>query len=163
MKTLMKYITLVIFLAVVFAPFNSLGAKSVFLKGNNLTPEEKEFLNTAYTDESRKVYFFKKCAEKFPDAGFTKILNSEQNHVSTLESVYNKYEIDIPKDLDFSSVTIPASKDDVCSTALKMEKDNVEMYKKFLTSVTNTFLKTVFEDLRDITINRNIPAVEKCK
>lgn len=159
----MKYIAVVIFLAVVFAPYNSLGAKSVIYPGNNLTQEEKEFLNTAYKDESRKAYFFKKCSEKFPDAGFLKIMNSEQNHVTTLESVYNRYEITIPSDMDFSSVTIPASMDEACSTALKLEKDNVEMYKKFLTSVTNTFLKTVFEDLRDITINRNIPAVEKCK
>lgn len=163
MKTLMKYITAIIFIALVFAPLQSLGAKSVFLKGNNLTPEEIEFLNTAYKDESRKAYFFKKCGEKFPDAGFVKIMNSELNHVSTLESVYNKYEIAILNDMDFNSVTIPATVDEACSTALKMEKDNVEMYKKFLTSVTNSFLKTVFEDLRDITLNRNIPALEKCK
>jgi hypothetical protein len=51
-----------------------------------------------------KVYFFKKVIEKFPNAsGFAKILNSEQNHTSTLESVYNKYEIALPLEMDFSS------------------------------------------------------------
>lgn len=164
MKTLTKYFALVIFLAVIFIPFNSLGAKTIFYSGNNLSPEEIEFLNAAYKDECRDQYFFKKAYEKFPDAGaFAKIMNSEQNHMSALESVFNKYDIETPKNLDFSDIVIPSSSDEACATGLKFEKENVEMYKKFLLSVSNTFLKTVFEDLRDITINRNIPALEKCK
>lgn len=164
MKTLTKYFLLVVFLIAIFAPFNSLGAKSNLYIGSALTPEEIEFLNTAYYDESRKIYFFKKVIEKFPDAtGFAKILNSEQNHTGTLETVYNKYEIELPKNMDFSSVVLPSNVDEACTMGLKFEKDNAEMYQKFLKSVTNTFLKTVFEDLKDITINRNIPAVEKCK
>lgn len=164
MKTLTKYLVIVVFLIAIFAPLNSLGAKSNFYIGNTLTPEETEFLNTAYKDESRKIYFFKKVIEKFPNStGFAKILYSEQNHASTLETVYNKYEIELPKDMDFSSVIIPSTPDEACTIALKFENDNVEMYQKFLKSVTNAFLKTVFEDLKDITINRNIPAVEKCK
>lgn len=164
MKTLTKYFLIAAFLFVLFAPLNSLGAKTNFYIGSNLTPQEIEFLNTAYNDESRKIYFLKKVIEKFPGStGFAKILSSEQNHASTLESVYNKYEIELPKDMDFSAVVIPTTLDEACAMALKFENDNVEMYQKFLKSVTNTFLKTVFEDLRDITINRNIPAVEKCK
>jgi len=164
MKTLTKYLALVIFLTVIFIPFNTLGAKTVFHTGNNLTPEEIEFLNTAYKDECRDKYFFKKISEKFPDiSAFSKIMNSEQNHVSALESIYNKFEIETPKNMDFSDVVIPSSSDDACSIGLKYERENVEMYKKFLLSVSNTLLKTVFEDLRDITINRNIPALEKCK
>jgi hypothetical protein len=163
MKTLMKYFIIVVFLIAIFAPFNSLDAKSNFYTGSTLTPEEIEFLNTAYKDEAKCQYFFKKVMEKFPDAGFAKIMNSEQNHVSTLESVYNKYEIALPTNLDFSTITIPSSVDEACSIGLKYEQDNVEMYKNFLKNVTNTFLKTVFEDLRDITTYRNIPAVEKCK
>jgi hypothetical protein len=164
MKTLIKYFALVIYLAVIFIPFNSLGAKTIFYSGTNLTPEETEFLISAYKDECRDKYFFKKAYEKFPDASaFAKIMNSEQNHMSALESVFNKYDIETPKNLDFSDIVMPSNSDEACALGLKYEKENVEMYKKFLLSVTNNFLKTVFEDLRDITINRNIPALEKCK
>ncbi len=164
MKTLTKYFLLAIFLFVVFTPFNSLGAKSNYNYGNNLTPEELGYLNAAYKDECKDQYFFKKAIEKFPDAsGFIKIMNSEQNHVTTLEGVFNKYEIEIPKNLDFSDIVIPTALDNACAMGLKFEKENVDMYQNFLKTVTNNYLKTVFEDLRDITINRNIPAVEKCK
>lgn len=163
MKSLIKYFITIFFLIIVFAPFKTLGARSIIMSENNLTPEETEFLNTAYKDEAKCQYYFQKIKEKFPDAGFTKILNSEQNHVITLEGIYNHYEIAIPQNLDFSALVIPATLEEACRTGLKYENENVEMYKNFLTSVTDKYLKTVFEDLRDITINRNIPAVEKCK
>jgi hypothetical protein len=163
MRLFIKFFLVIIFFIVILTPFNSLGAKSHFYQSNNLTAEEIEFLNTAYKDEVKCQYYFKKVMEKFPDAGFAKIFNSEQNHVTTLETIYNKYGLEIPKDMDFSALLIPSSLSEVCVIGLKFEKDNAEMYQKFLKTVTNTVLKTVFEDLRDITINRNIPAVEKCK
>lgn len=162
MKTLTKYFLSAIFLLIIITPFNSLGAKSIY-HGGTLTPEEIGYLNSAYKDECRDQYFFKKAYEKFPASGFAKIMNSEQNHISTLESIFNKYEIEIPKNLDFSDVVVPAVLDDACAMGLKLEKENVEMYQNFLKNVTNNYLKTVFEDLRDITINRNIPAIDKCK
>jgi hypothetical protein len=165
MKTFIKSTALAISLIMMLASINLLGAKiSYNSAGDELTPQEIEFLIAAYKDEARGEYLFKKITEKFPDAtGFIKILSSEQNHVTTLEAIFIRYELEIPKNLDFSDMKIPSSVDEACTIATAYEKENVEMYKKFLNNVSNKYLKTVFEDLRDISIYRNIPAIEKCK
>lgn len=85
------------------------------------------------------------------DAGnpFTNIIKAEENHISMLIPLFEKYEFEVPVDTSSEHLIDVESINAALETGVQAEIDNIAMYEQFLEAELPDDIREVFVELRD--------------
>jgi hypothetical protein len=118
-------------------------------------------INDEYVAYSTYDAVIKKLGSVRP---FSMIINAEEQHISRLKSIYTKYGIKIPSNKFLGTIKSPTTIKDACQTGVMAEIANVNLYKDELIPVVKNYedITLVFTDLMTASLQKHLPAFEKC-
>lgn len=118
-------------------------------------------INDEYAAYSTYDVVIKKLGSVRP---FSMIINAEEQHISRLKSIYTKYGIKIPSNKFLGTIKSPITIKDACQTGVTAEIANVNLYKDELIPVVKNYedITLVFTDLMTASLQKHLPAFEKC-
>lgn len=129
----------------------------------DISQAELDALNQTINDEYKARAIYSKVIAKFGDIKpFSNIINAETTHASELTQLYIKYDLDVPVDDWESKVPEFETVSDACAAAVQAEIDNAALYDELLSNVDNQDIIAVFTSLRDASLNKHLPAFERC-
>jgi hypothetical protein len=129
----------------------------------SLDAETQQAMIDSINDEYRARAFYNAVIEKFGSVRpFTNIVRSENNHVNLWENLFAKYGIAVPADSFAGNVSVPDTLKAACEMGVEAEIDNVAMYDRFLTFVTQSDLQAAFTQLRQVSQEKHLTAFERC-
>ncbi len=142
------------------------GAQDLDYSAETLPKDVVESLNLAISDEYKAQTTYAGVLEKFGSIRpFSMIVKAEEQHISQLKSLYDKYGVEIPENTWEGSVQIPETVKEACEVGIVAEIENVNLYKdKLLPTVTEySDITSVFTNLMNASQNKHLPAFEKCR
>lgn len=119
-------------------------------------------LATAMQDEYMARDTYQAVIDEFGDnRPFTMIVRSEEQHVSAIKAIYDKYGLDIPE--ANTNVTVPDSFAAACAQGVDIEQADIALYDDTVLPVVRDYpdMVKVFTNLRDASKN-HLVAFEKC-
>lgn len=130
----------------------------------NLPENVQKALSTAINDEYKAEATYQKVIDTFGEIRpFIMIKRAENQHINSLEAIYEKYGIPIPKNNLADSVPIFASIAEACQAGVDAEIDNVAIYDNLFDIVKDyDDITSVFTILRNASQNNHLPAFQKC-
>jgi hypothetical protein len=78
---------------------------------------------------------------------FSNIIYSEEQHISMLQALFERYGVEVPEDHGSNFVLGFETKEDAFKLGVQAEIENIDMYEKFLKQDLNDDVKVVFERL----------------
>lgn len=121
-------------------------------------------LQSALDDERRAEAAYAAVIKKFGSVRpFSNIVRAERQHQALLLSLFETYHVPVPANA-WESASQPdfATLRDACGEAARAEVANAEMYDKLLAAVTEPDVRAVFEQLRDNSRYKHLPAFQRC-
>ena len=131
---------------------------------DELDPEIQEALYKAIQDEYKAKALYEATIDKFGFIRpFSMIVRAEEQHISSLRSIYDKYGLTIPEP-ESLSLSIPESLSDVCQLGVAAEIENVDLYKKELLPKVSKYsdITSVFTNLMNASQEKHLPAFRRC-
>lgn len=126
----------------------------------------KSALLMAIDDEYRAYSTYVSVMEKFGEIKpFVNIAQAELRHIEALENLLIKYGIEIPKSPYLTSLlAAPESVSAACAIGVQAEIDNAKLYDEKLMPLSQGYedIQTVFQNLRDASQERHLPAFQRC-
>jgi rubrerythrin len=127
------------------------GAKGALNSGRLTLPQ---MLTFAIQDEYLAQARYNEILRNFGDIRtFVQIKEAELRHINALLSLFERYQVQIPKDTSQLYVTTPVTLKDAYASGVQGEIDNIAMYNKFLTFDLPADARTVFTQLRNASLN----------
>jgi hypothetical protein len=142
-----------------------LGIENLEYPVGNLTEPIKTALNSAIDDEYHALSFYEAVIAKFGTIRpFIMIKGAEEQHIASLKSIYDKYGLVPPKNTWSGKISAPTTLQEACQAGVDAEIANADLYKdKLLPSVSSyTDITLVFENLMNASLQKHLPAFEKC-
>ncbi len=125
--------------------------------------DDKSLLDRAYQDEWKAKSRYEAVLTLFGSMRpFSMLTQAESRHLALLEESYRVKGLIAPRLLKLDQKTYQSAKD-ACTDSLLAEKANVALYDELLTETSDENLVHVFSILRDASLNRHIPALERCQ
>ena len=120
----------------------------------------KVALDTALDDERRAKAFYKAVMEKFGDRKpFSNIIHSEQRHANALIAQYERLNLPIPDDhWENHSFIVPNSFQETADMSIVAEIENVAIYDRIESMVSDEQVLAVFKRLRWASQERHLHA-----
>jgi len=84
---------------------------------------------------------------------FSNIINAEERHISWLEPLFETYGFVIPEDDASSHVVLPELIQDIYTTGVNAEVQNIDMYASFLEQELPEDIRSVFTALKSASEN----------
>lgn len=156
-----KIIFLILVLALLFIVLSSNKNKNDSVENISL----EEALTIAIEDEYKARETYLSVLEKFGEVRpFSNILLAEENHISSLETLFNKYEITVPENNFKGTIEVADTLKEMCEIGVQAEIDNAKLYKeKLIPSVTEySDVTLVFENLMSASENNHLKAFDNC-
>lgn len=121
-----------------------------------------EYLNLALADERKALATYQATMAKFGSVKpFVNIARAEEQHISMLLALFDKYAVTIPKDTTKVGA-LPATLQEVCTVGVTAEIENDALYQKMIPEIEYEDIKTVFTSLARASKEMHLPAFEKC-
>ena len=122
-----------------------------------------EYLNLALADERKALGTYKATIAKFGSVKpFINIARAEEQHISMLLALFDKYGVPIPQDTTKVG-TLPSTLQEVCAVGVTAEIDNDALYQKMIPELKRDDIRTVFTSLARASKEMHLPAFERCK
>lgn len=95
---------------------------------------------------------------------FSMVINAEEQHIARLKSVYDKYGIKAPTNKLIGTIKSPNTIKEACQTGVEAEISNANLYKNELLPASKDYedVTLVFTDLMNASLQKHLPAFEKC-
>ncbi|XOU95003.1 MAG: ferritin-like domain-containing protein [Candidatus Kerfeldbacteria bacterium] len=96
---------------------------------------------------------------------FSMIIRAEEQHISSLKAIYDKYGATIPADpYDVSALTVPVTITDSCQLGVEAEIANAALYSDELLPAVTDYedITTIFTSLMNASDDKHLPAFDKC-
>lgn len=125
-----------------------------------------EALDKAIDDEYKAKSTYDAVIAKFGlIKPFSQIVRAEEQHISSLKSIYDKYGIEIPENKYESNIEAPDTLQASCALGVQAEIANVALYKDQLLPVVFEYpdISSVFTNLMDASRDKHLPAFENCQ
>lgn len=132
---------------------------------DQLPDNVKNALDKAIIDEYKAYATYDAVLEKFGmTRPFSMIIRAEEQHISSLKSVYDKYGLEIPENTWVGTVNVPATLTAACQTGVDAELANVKLYKEELLPVVKNYsdITSVFTRLMNASETKHLPAFQRC-
>ncbi|MCT2536771.1 rubrerythrin family protein [Aquibacillus koreensis] len=84
---------------------------------------------------------------------FSRIRQAELRHISALLPLFERYQVPLPEDMSQNFVTTPESLKASYAAGVQGEIANIAMYDKFLAYELPVDMRTVFQQLRNASVN----------
>jgi len=129
-----------------------------------LTNEAKTALTSAINDEYKARAVYQAVIDKFGSVRpFIMIIRAEEQHISSLKALFDKYGLPIPTDntKDFPSLTSVAG---ACKIGVDAEIANANLYKNELLPQVTQYedITAVFTQLKNASEQNHLPAFQRC-
>lgn len=131
----------------------------------NLSDQAKEALIEAINDEYKAHALYEKTIEKFGLVKpFSMIIRAEEQHISSLKALFDKYGLEIPKDDWVNKVSVEATLQQACQAGVDAEIANAKLYKDRLLPMVSEYedIGLVFTNLMDASQEKHLAAFERC-
>lgn len=130
-----------------------------------LSDEAKEALIEAINDEYKAHALYEKTIAKLGFVRpFSMIIRAEEQHISSLKSLFDKYGIKIPADDWAGKVFAEETLKQACQAGVDAEIANAKLYKDRLLPMAEDYedIKIVFTSLMNASEEKHLVAFEKC-
>ncbi len=120
-------------------------------------------LNEALMDEYTARATYEAIMDEFGAVRpFSMIIRSEEQHISSLKAIYDKYGVEIPEFAE--QVTAPASLKAACQQGVAAEIANAALYRDSLLPAVEAYpeITAVFTNLMNASQDKHLPAFERC-
>jgi len=131
----------------------------------NLSSQAKEALVEAINDEYKAHALYEKTIEKFGLVKpFSMIIRAEEQHISSLKSLFDKYGLEIPKDDWANKVSAEETLQKTCQAGVDAEIANAKLYKDKLLPMVSGYedINLVFTNLMNASQEKHLVAFERC-
>ena len=131
----------------------------------DLSQQPKEALIEAINDEYKAHALYEKTIEKFGFVRpFSMIIRAEEQHISSLKSLFDKYGLEIPKDNWTNKVSVEKTIQQACQTGVDAEIANAKLYQDKLLPMVSDYedIKLVFTNLMNASQEKHLVAFERC-
>ncbi len=129
---------------------------------SKLDEKTVEYLNLALADERKALATYQATMAKFGSVKpFINIARAEEQHISMLLALFDKYGVEIPKDTTQVGA-LPATLQEVCQVGVTAEIDNDALYQRMIPELQYEDIKTVFISLAKASKEMHLPAFERC-
>lgn len=121
-------------------------------------------LNSAIDDEYKARATYEAVINKLGSVRpFSMIIRAEEQHISLLKAIYDKYGLDIPSD-PYQNLEVASTKVENCSVGVQAEIDNAALYGDSLLPAVKDYpdIVSVFTKLMNASQNNHLPAFERC-
>lgn len=125
----------------------------------------KESLTIAIEDEYKARETYLAVIDKFGDVRpFSNIILAEENHISSLENLFNKYKIDIPENNFAGKIEVADTLKEMCEIGVQAEVENAKLYREKLIPSVKEYpdVTMVFENLMQASENNHLKAFNNC-
>ena len=120
-------------------------------------------LREALLDEYAAEAYYGKLTEKFgAPRPFVKLYRAEGRHVRALLTLFERGDVEPPKQAEAIVPEVPATLAEAVRVAIEHERANGALYEKLIGTVSDEDVKTVFAHLRDASMTRHLPALQRC-
>lgn len=130
-----------------------------------LSEEIVEALNLAIEDEYKARTTYEKVIEKFGNTKpFIMIVRAEENHISSLKAIYDKYSVTIPENEWSDKISAPDTLQEACAIGVAAEIENARLYNEELLPIVKEYpdVEGVFTNLMNASQQKHLPAFERC-
>jgi hypothetical protein len=131
----------------------------------SLSDEAKDALVEAINDEYKAHALYEKTIEKLGFVRpFSMIIRAEEQHISSLKALFDKYSIEIPANNWAGKVFAGGTLKQACQTGVDAEIANAKLYKdKLMTKVSGyEDIQAVFNNLMNASQEKHLTAFERC-
>jgi len=128
----------------------------------SLTDTEVDALHQALDDEYKAWTIYDQVVHDHgPARPFIRIVESEARHIEALRRLFTRYDVAIPHNPWPGRVPRFASVGEACLAAVDAEVENVDLYRRLMQSTTRSDILAVFENLRQASQERHLPAFQR--
>lgn len=121
---------------------------------NALTQTLPQMLTYAIQDEYLAQARYEDILQKFGYVRtFAQIKEAEMRHINALLPLFERYQVPLPEDISQVFVTTPETIKDAYAAGVQGEIDNIAMYDRFLSFDLPPDVRTVFTQLRNVSLN----------
>ncbi len=131
-----------------------------------LSQQARDALKRALEDEYKAHATYESVIAKIGmERPFSMVIRAEEQHISLLKSLYDKYGLQIPENNWTGAITVPSSLQAACQVGVKAETENVRLYKEELLPIVKDYpdLTSVFTNLMNASQNKHLPAFQRCQ
>jgi hypothetical protein len=123
-----------------------------------------EALHAGLADEHRAYDTYQAVIDQFGMVRpFTNIQQAEASHIAALESLFERYSLDIPAIAPLPDVQSFDTLADACAAGVNAEIANLNLYDQWIATVQNyPDMVQVFTALRNASESQHLPAFERC-
>lgn len=128
------------------------------------TLDEKtiEYLILALADERKALATYQAAMARFGSIKpFVNIARAEEQHISMLLALFDKYGVTIPED-STKVGTLPTTLQEVCQLGVTAEIENDALYQKMIPEIQQEDIVTVFTSLARASKEMHLSAFERC-
>lgn len=120
------------------------------------------YLQAAIADERKALATYQAVMDEFGNVKpFINIARAEEQHISMLKGLFDKYGVEIPSDTTVVG-TLPSTLSEVCAVGVQAEIDNDQLYQDMIGNIQEKDIKDIFTSLAAASINMHLPAFERC-
>jgi len=170
-------IIVIVFLAITFLPQKTqitrsncisdqcLSVSDLSYPVGELPMDVKNTLDLAINDEYMAHAFYQSVIDTFGSSKpFSMIIRAEENHISMLKALYDKYGIEIPVDNWINNFTSPSTFKEACQAGVDAEIANAALYEEQLLPVVKNYedFVQVYNNLMTASKQKHLIAFQKC-
>lgn len=130
-----------------------------------LTDAAKSALRSALDDEYKALATYEAVMAKVGSVRpFVMIARAEEQHISSLKALFDKYGIEIPSNPYMGKVSVPGTLSASCQAGVDAEIANASLYKGKLLPAVKDYadITGVFTNLMNASQERHLPAFDRC-
>ena len=131
----------------------------------DLSEEAKSALESALDDEYKAYATYDAVINKFGNVRpFIMIIRAEEQHISSLKGLFDKYGLEIPENTYLGNISAPDTLAEACSTGVEAEIANAKLYEDDLLPGVSDYedITLVFNNLMRASQDSHLPAFERC-
>lgn len=131
----------------------------------DLSEEATQSLEKALDDEYKAYSTYDAVIKKFGNIRpFIMIIRGEEQHISSLKGLFDKYGLEIPENPYLGNITAPETIALSCSTGVEAEIENAALYRDNLLPNVSEYedITLVFNNLMNASQNQHLSAFERC-
>ncbi len=132
---------------------------------SELPADVKESLNKALLDEYKAYATYKTTIDTFGNVRpFIMIARAEQQHIASLQGLFEKYGMEIPENNLLDTIPVPTSIQEACGVGVQAEIVNIRLYKESLLPTVKGYedITIVYTNLMNASEQKHLPAFQRC-
>ena len=130
-----------------------------------LTDSAKSALLKALDDEYKAQATYEEIISKLGSVRpFIMIIRAEEQHISSLKALFDKYGLEIPSNPYTDKVVSPETLSEACTAGVQVEIANASLYKDELLPSVKEYedITLVFTNLMNASQEKHLPAFQRC-